>query len=174
MQVGPAWWRCVTTDEIGVPYGGAYGDVRRAEAELNRVGMKLCWSYLHHCFGIYTEPVPNYWRFQLLLQKNGDEPIPLTDQLVWTLYFIREEDARMDGPTIEARIRQIQQERKNRERAYAEADARYRILTMEREVPKDIGEVSRATIVQLPGKPLPKLARQARRRRRRRRQTLQV
>lgn len=103
MQVGPAHWKCVTTDSAGVPHGGRYGNVEWFETQANKVGLKIAWSQTVSAFGIYTVLAGGRHVWQLLLRQFGDsgwgDPVPMNHQLLVCLTRLREEDCR-HGHTI--------------------------------------------------------------------------
>ena len=108
MQVGPTYWRCVTTDSAGVPTGGKYGAVRWFEKAANRRGMKIAWSRRYDCFLLYTEEFRGKPISQMLLRKFGrrgwGDPIAMTHELLMAMTYIREEHCKLSHATITQKI----------------------------------------------------------------------
>jgi len=122
---GKPSWQCVTTNHIGVPHGGMFGNVRRWEPILAKHGMLLCWSLIWNVFGVYHrlpggEPV-----FDMHLKHKDGGPIPLERLLVDTLVFLRETTAREDRSLREEGLRrrnQAKQDKINAELAEERSD----------------------------------------------------
>lgn len=100
-SAGPANWRAVTTDHIGVPHGGLYGDVRKWEPKLKKAGLLLCWCTIQDVFGIYTALPDGKYVFQMSLKHRDGGPIPIDEHLVRTLVFLRESHHRQDRSLLE-------------------------------------------------------------------------
>ena len=115
MQVGPAYWRCVTTDSAGVPTGGKYGSVRWFEKAANRRGMKIAWSRRYECFLLYTERYRGKPVDQMLLRKFGKrgwgEPVALTHELLMAMTYIREQHCKLTNATIMQKIALAEKQR---------------------------------------------------------------
>ena len=114
MRIGKEYWRCVSTDTAGVPTGGRYGDVKWFEQELNRHGLKLAWSQIHHCFGIYLERGPGrvVWQ-RLCLRDDTQQPIPLNSHFLWLMLHLWERHCRMTTATINATLTQLRRDEKS-------------------------------------------------------------
>lgn len=117
-SVGPASWLTVSTDHIGVPHGGLFGDVRKWEPKLKKHGLLLCWSTVWDVFGVYTELPGGEYVFQMNLKHKDGGPIPLDKHLVDTLIFLRECHHRQDRSLLE----QEATARKAQVRARAQAE----------------------------------------------------
>lgn len=129
MIVGYRHWQMVSTDSAGVPHGGRYGDVPRWERQAKRHGLKLGWSRLSKCFGIYTQIGPGKYAFQLRLWNERTQcPIALTPQLLQTLVWLWE---RNSSTTDFALLRQL---------AEMQADYKRRVMKEEYEAAKDISK----------------------------------
>lgn len=112
-------WQCLTTDHIGVPRGGLYGDVDKFEPILKQSGLFLCWSTIWHTFGVYHnlpggEPV-----FDMHLKHKDGGPIPLDAQVVFTFIFLRETASREDRSLREEGFRRRNEMRRALEAAAA-------------------------------------------------------
>ena len=151
MMVGPRRWMCVTTDMIGVPTGGLYGDIRRWEPVLNRYGLKLMWSRFHKCFMVYTDLNPARPVCKLILwNKKAQRPIPLTGQLVNLLAWLRDLYAREGGNvTFVDAMERLRKQRAQERYEEMNRDRDERIRFMEREVPRGIGLVARTVLSDL-------------------------
>jgi len=95
-MAGPITWRAVTTDHIGVPRGGLFGDVDRWEPVLNRHGLFLAWSLIWQTFGVYSKLPGGECVFQMHLKHKDGGPLPIDQQLVDTLVLLREVNSRED------------------------------------------------------------------------------
>jgi len=149
-QVGPKHWHCVTPDGFAQPTGGMYGDVRRYMPMLAEHGLHLCWSTLWCVYGVYTQRPGDRPRFQMLLKRKGEGPLPLTRQLVETLIFLRESDARMTTGTITDRIRTIAAEARAVKQAKVESEARRDAAAAVKEVNYRLGLKTRPVTVAIP------------------------
>ena len=141
----------MTTDTIGVPTGGQYGDIRRWEPVLNRHGMKLMWSRFHQTFMVYTDFNPARPVCQvILLNKETRRPIPVTGRLVNLLVWLRETHAREGGAVglVEA-MEEVRARRAREQYEELNRDRDRRMREMEREVPKDMGVRDRMVISDL-------------------------
>lgn len=113
MIAGAKRWMAVTTDSAGVPHGGRYGDVAWFEPRLKRVGLKLAWSRLWHCFLIYMERGPGKFICQMQCYNHRHKkPIPLTANLLWLLVYAWERHCRTPAKTIVQALGAIQRKRK--------------------------------------------------------------
>ena len=89
-------WQSVTTDHIGVPSGGMFGDVKKWEPVLAKHGLFLCWSLIWHVFGIYHKMPGGEPVFDMHLKHHDGGPIPLDGQVVDTIVLVRETSSRED------------------------------------------------------------------------------
>ncbi len=118
MIVGPIQWRTVSTDHFGVPHGGTYGNVAWAEKELARHGLKLCWSTLYRCFGIYLMfHGEHFWQMTLKRPVSiaGGKPIALTRELVQFLAGLKEQHCRHNRKTLREAINQSLEDGRRKE-----------------------------------------------------------
>ena len=123
MRVGPKRWWMVSIDSSGVPTGGRYGNVRRFARRAGRHGLKVCWSVLHHCFGIYTQEGPNTYTFQLLWRDaQTNEAKPLSDKLLWYLLYLWNQKCREGSRILEQAYKGVI-EKRNQEIAKAKYEA---------------------------------------------------
>lgn len=99
MVLGKEHWRIVSSDHIGVPHGGLFGDVRRWEPLLNKHGLYLYWSLVWQTFGIYTK-LPDTGEIvnQMLLKHKDGGPIPIDRSVVDTFVFLRDSHSYTDQP----------------------------------------------------------------------------
>lgn len=124
MQVGPAYWDCVTTDSCGVPSGGRFGNVKWFENKAKNRGLLICWSRRYHCFAIYTIHAGKHvW--QLTLRRPSSKAtygdvMPFSHRLLVELCNIREQDCRRSGATLLAEIAQKKRDHKAELRREAE------------------------------------------------------
>jgi len=152
MRIGPPAWRCCTTDELGVPTGGMYGDVRRWEPELEKHGLLLAWSWIWYCFAIYTKrPGSHKCTCQMLLKRGRAQPIPLTREVVDTFVFLRETSARTNSTIARA----IADNHERRKKEAMQKEVREESAHMAREstdrAMRALGLKTRPVTVQMPG-----------------------
>jgi len=88
--------RLVTTDHIGVPHGGQFGDVSRYEPILARHGLLLAWSLIWDCFFVYTKLPGGKVVTQFKMRRGGGPVIPLDRAFVDTMVTLRETHWRTD------------------------------------------------------------------------------
>ena len=117
--IGDARLRLVSSDHIGVPHGGMFGDVARWEPKLNRRGLRLAWSLIWQCFFVYTELPGGKLVSQLRLKHKDGGPITIDKTLVDTLVYLREIHRRSDKPMVAQHLQQRKTERL--QQAHAEA-----------------------------------------------------
>ena len=137
MRVGPKHWLLVSTDTAGVPHGGKFGNVRWFERAAKKHGMKIGWSKLRDCFGIYTEPWRGVFISQLLcIRQDTFEPVPLNHELLSMLVQMQEAMASQTGDSLMHTMQKLTSERK------------YKEATGKRETLEDMEkDVTRATLL---------------------------
>jgi len=120
MTLGKPQWCIVSSDHIGVPHGGLFGNIRRWEPKLNKHGLYLYWSLIHEMFGVYTI-LRNTGELvnQMLLKHKDHGPLTLDKSLVDTLVYLRETHNRTDQVRMLASFKA----RKSAEKAKAQAEA---------------------------------------------------
>ena len=91
MIIGPTYWQCFTCDTPGVPTGGIYGEVSWFEEHCEEYNLKLAWSWLHHCFMVFSRRGAKWHlqeRYRRGFGKGHDGLIPLTQNHFWLLIFL--------------------------------------------------------------------------------------
>jgi len=109
--------QCVTTDHIGVPHGGMYGNVRHWEPVLKRHGLRLAYSLIWHSFLIYTidtEHPQHPLVCQMHLRHKDGGPIPLDRRVVETMRFLRESYHRSDQTLLKQHFETRKQAKKDK------------------------------------------------------------
>lgn len=96
----------VDTESAGVPHGGRFGHVDWFEQEAAKHGLRIGWSRLKRCFGIFTTHGRKHV-FQFLCQRRRGDPIPLNSDLLRLMLCARRDHRSTRGPTIAARVRQM-------------------------------------------------------------------
>jgi len=89
-------WQSVTTDHIGVPTGGMFGDVKKWEPVLAKHGLFLCWSLIWEVFGVFHKLPGGEPVFDMHLKHRDGGPLPLDAQVVDTIVLVRETTFRED------------------------------------------------------------------------------
>jgi len=105
-------WQSVTTDHIGVPHGGLFGNIRKWEPVLAKQGLFLCWSLIWNVFGVFHRLPGNEPVFDMHLKHRDGGPIPIDRLLVDTLVFLRETTNREDRSLREEGFRRRKQAEK--------------------------------------------------------------
>ena len=112
MMIGPRRWHWVSTDSAGVPRGSGYGDVARFEKKLKQHHLFLSWSWLHHCFFIYTlrghKPITQWqcWDWA------NDRPQVLTNELLFLMLHYWEHHCRRSAKIIQQAAKESQEKHK--------------------------------------------------------------
>jgi len=106
--IGPPIWNMLTTDHIGVPHGGLFGDPQRWEPELKKHGLHLGWLPNWEHFAVYTILPGGEFVAQMMLKHKDRGPITIDRQLVDTLVFLRETHNRSDRKLLEAAVKRRQ------------------------------------------------------------------
>ncbi len=113
MQAGYARWGMVTVDSPGVPHGGPFGNVDDFCARAEQHGLKIGWSREGQHFVVYIENGPGRYVPQMQLYRpKTDEPIPMTDKLLWLLLYCRERHFTMGGAGIVREVERLAKEAK--------------------------------------------------------------
>ena len=129
--------RCVTSDHIGVPSGGMFGDVRKWEPVLNGHGLRLGWSLIWHTFMVYTMTPAHGFVCQMHLKHRDGGPIPIDRRVVDTLVWARENFHREDQTLVKQMFDARQQREldrqdvERRERAEASAEAAWDSVSLD-------------------------------------------
>jgi hypothetical protein len=149
--VGRPLDKMVTTDHIGAPTGGLYGDIRRWEPALNRAGLKLAWSLIWHAFFVYTvRPGTNNCVPQLpLFESRTGDPIPVDRKLVDTLIYLREQNARDDKTMLRQEFERRVSAKKAAEEAAEDEDRKYKLKDIMKEASRVIGQETRPAFLDL-------------------------
>jgi len=117
MVLGDPRNQIVSTDHIGVPHGGAFGNVRKWEPVLAKRGLFLYWSLIHGFFGVYTKRPGSGALVNQMQLHAGDFPLPIDKHLVNTLIFMRETHSREDQSMVKQHFDRKQAAKKAAEKA---------------------------------------------------------
>jgi len=146
MRIGPTWWHCVDVDTIGVPHGGAYGDLDWFRREAGLHGLHVAWNWMRRSFGVYTTLHGKY-TWQLTLRKGDGVLIPMDGNLLNSLIYLWDQHAKWGTESI-----MLELDRLDRERMAQVARERYEELSsMDRDVEKEtnyaMGKTRPVTII---------------------------